>query len=98
MANVTRTFSVEQIEDMGLTWRVDAPVVSTEEWDKLRWATVRRVIFEFESKLWEIFYNEPATEMQEGQEKFDEDPALRGVIVQFSVDLRRDTHRLMDLM
>jgi hypothetical protein len=85
MANVTRTFSVEQIEEMGLTWRVDAPVVSTEEWDKLRWATVRRVIFEYESKLWEIFYNEPATEMQEGQEAFEEDPVTAYQVEPFQV-------------
>jgi hypothetical protein len=85
MADVTRTFSVEQIEDMGLTWRVDAPVVSTEEWDQHRWYTVRRVIFEFESQLWEIFYNDPATELQEGQDKFDEDPVTAYQVEPFQV-------------
>lgn len=87
MANVTREFSVEQlVEEIEVTRKHDGILIH-EEWDKRRWYIVRRVVFEFEGNLWEIFYNEPSTEIQEDQDLFDEDPvtAYQVAPVQVSV-------------
>jgi hypothetical protein len=85
----TRKFSVEQLEELDITWRTDAPVVFTEEWDQRRWYTVRRVVFKFEDQLWEIFYNDPATEMQEGQDRFDHDPVTAHLVEPVEVTVTR---------
>jgi hypothetical protein len=82
---ITRKFSAEQLEELEVTWGSGAPVVSTEEWSQHRWYTVRRVIFKHEEQLWEIFYNDPATEMQEGMDMFDEDPVTAHLMEPFEV-------------
>lgn len=81
----TRTFSAEYLEEEAcVTWGVGSSsplVVLSEPMDKHRWYTVVRVVFKHEDQLWEIFYNDPATEMQEDMDRFDIDP-VRATLVE----------------
>lgn len=72
----TREFEAEFLEEeICVTWGESSEhVVLHEAVDKHRWYTNTRVIFKHEDQLWEIFYMDPASEMQEGQDRFHEDP------------------------
>lgn len=48
--------------------------LAEEPLDKHRWYMVYRYIFEHEGKLYGVFVNMPATEIQEDMDRFDEDP------------------------
>jgi hypothetical protein len=94
----TRTFSVGQLEEeIRVTWGVgpSSPlVVLSEPMDKHRWYTVVRVVFKHEDQLWEIFYNDPATEMQEDMDHFDIEPVMATLVEAFEktvVDYRAVT-------
>lgn len=74
MSYVTRNFAVDFLMDeIEVGWTSDK-VVLREVVGQHRWSVLYRVIFEHENQLWEIEYNEPATEMQEGQDRFWSDP------------------------
>lgn len=70
----TRKFSVETLEeDYGLPYE-DA--LSFERVDKHRWYTVCEVVFRAKDDglYWCVDYLEPASEMQEGQDYWFDDP------------------------
>jgi hypothetical protein len=70
---ITRTFEALFLrEEMGLGTYPSSAIVLDEEFDSRRWYTVRRVVFFHGDAFWEVFYNKPATEMQEGQDMFDD--------------------------
>jgi hypothetical protein len=81
----TREFSVSFLEEEAcVTWGIASPaVVLHEAWDKHRWYTVTRVVFKHEDQLWEIYYNDPATEMQEDMDSFDSDPVEATLVVAY---------------
>lgn len=76
-AKETREFSHDELEELELDYSTDgAPIVECEPWDKRRWYTVMRIIFEHDGALWRIYRMDPATEMQEGQDKWGSDPVV----------------------
>ncbi len=81
MAVIIREFSIEDLEE-----EYDLPygAVSNVEFDKHRWYTVRELVFKADDGyFYEVGYMDPATEMQEGQDRWDYDyktglvPAIR---------------------
>lgn len=71
MAVIIREFSIEDLEE-----EYDLPyeAVSNEEFDKHRWYTVRTLVFKADDgHHYEVGYMDPATEMQEGQDRWDYD-------------------------
>ena len=71
MAVITREFTIEELEE-----EYDLPygAVSDVEFDKHRWYTVRTLVFKADDGFhYEVDYMDPATEMQEGQDRWDYD-------------------------
>lgn len=66
-AVVTRTFTMEEIDEWDLPWGVNHMVQSDEIIDHNRWSVWHELIFEApdDKKLWRLVYEIPATEMQE---------------------------------
>lgn len=65
---VSREFLAEDLEEWGIAdgpSGLDGPVKVDELYDTTRWGITHRVIFSADDSLWEVFYEEPATEMQE---------------------------------
>lgn len=69
MANITREFTVEELEeDYDLPYGGE---ISFERIDKHRWYTVCEVVFQADDGLtYMVDYLDPATEMQEGQDRW----------------------------
>jgi len=65
----TRTFTVAELEALGLPWmtgRPDTVIVHVDQnADERRWADVHHVIFRYEDRLWRVEYFEGSTENQE---------------------------------
>lgn len=84
-----KSFTIDEIEDMGLPrWPVaGVKVVSDETIEHNRWTLTHRLIFRTddmpENTAWCVYYDEPATEMQEGIERWTRNPVeaemVRGV-------------------
>lgn len=67
----TRTFTTEQLDELDIgPWNCVASIPG----DKARWYTWLDLIFEHEGQYWMVAYMEPATEMQDGQEVWYEEP------------------------
>lgn len=83
MANVTRKFSVEELEeDYDLPWGA----VSDEVADKHRWYTIHELVFKADDgHHYEVNYMDPATEMQEGQDRWFDDPMTAVKVVEKEV-------------
>lgn len=65
---VTRTFTMEEIDDWDLPWGLEkGMVVQDEITDHNRWSVWHELIFRApdDGKLWRLSYQKPATEMQE---------------------------------
>lgn len=69
MANITRSFTVEELEeDYDLPY---GDVLFFERVDKHRWYTICEVVFRADDGLtYMVDYMDPATEMQEGQDRW----------------------------
>jgi hypothetical protein len=65
----TRTFTVAELEALGLPWSEGGPdsVIAHIEHnaDERRWAAVHHIIFRSEDRLWRVEYFEGSTENQE---------------------------------
>lgn len=61
---VTRDITRDQFEELGLRWSGSA-VVRDDIVDTTRWGIVHRVVFSLDGDLWQVEFEEPATEMQE---------------------------------
>lgn len=48
--------------------------VAVQDVSRHRWYTKQLVVFERDGRLWGFHYLDPATELQEGQDKFESDP------------------------
>lgn len=60
------TITVDEAEDIFYGDHVAVQAIA-----KHRWYTKRLVVFEREGELWGFYYLDPATEMQEGQDRFE---------------------------
>jgi len=72
MELIYRNFSVEDLEEV-----YDLPygAISNTEGDEHRWYTIRELVFEAEDGThWQVNYMDPASEMQEGQDRWINDP------------------------
>lgn len=70
MANVTRNFTVEELEE-----EYDLPygAVYEDTVDKRRWYSVLELVFlADDGKHYMVDYMDPATEQQEGQDRWDD--------------------------
>lgn len=73
----TRTFTHDELEDLELNWSTGgAPIVQCTPRHKRRWYTVMRIVFEHDGAFWQIDRMDPATEMQEGQDRWESDPVV----------------------
>lgn len=72
MAQITRKFSVEDLEEKyELPWNA----VARETIDKRRWYSVDDVVFRADDGYYYLVqYCDPATEMQDGQDRWWNDP------------------------
>lgn len=72
MAKITKDFSIEELEEeYDLPWNA----ISNTEEDQHRWFTVRELIFKAkDGNYWLVHYMDPASEMQEGQDRWMYDP------------------------
>ena len=71
MANITRKFTVEELEEV---YDLPYDAVYEDTVDKRRWYSVMELVFlADDGKHYMVDYMDPATEMQEGQERWDED-------------------------
>lgn len=69
MAKVIRTFTVEELEE---DYDLPYAAVSNEEDYKARWYTGRTLVFKADDGLhYEVYYMDPATEMQEDQDRWN---------------------------
>jgi hypothetical protein len=62
------TLSTDEAED------VFNDALASQLVSKHRWYTRYLIVFSYQQELRGFYYNEPATEEQEGQEVFDSDP------------------------
>ena len=87
MKNVYRDFTVEDLEE-----KYDLPyeAVSDEEVDKHRWYTTRDLVFKAEDgNFYAVIYMDPATEMQEDQDRWDTNS--HGVVTGIQVEEKEVT-------
>ena len=71
MAHVTRKFTVEELEEV---YDLPYEAIHQDTVDKRRWYSVVELVFlADDEKHYMVDYMDPATEMQEGQERWDED-------------------------
>lgn len=84
MAKIVREFTVEELEEVyDLPWNA----VSNEEDYKARWYTGRIVVFKADDDLhYEVYYMDPATEMQEGQDRWNIDNYERNTVTAYRVE------------
>lgn len=70
MAFVTRKFTVEELEEKyDLPWN---PIYE-ETIDKRRWYSVVELVFKADDGLhYTVYYMDPATEMQDGQDRWED--------------------------
>jgi len=70
MATVTRNFTVEELEE---DYDLPYGAVYEETIDKRRWYSVLELVFKADDdKYYMVDYMDPATEMQEGQDRWDD--------------------------
>jgi hypothetical protein len=74
----TRIFTEDELDEFDIgPWNA----VSFEPVEKHRWYTVHDMIFEHEGKHWLVSYMDPATEMQDGQERYFDPDRIEAVEV-----------------
>lgn len=90
MATTTRTFTVAELEELQLDYLDSgAPIVQCEAYDKRRWYTVMRIVFEHDSALWQIERMDPNSEIQEGQDKWSSDPVVATQVEAYEVPVTK---------
>jgi len=67
---VTRDFTRDEFEELGVLWGGDA-VVRDDIIDNTRWGIVHKVVFRADDVLWEATYEVGATEYQESMDPFE---------------------------
>lgn len=66
MSHLTRTFSVEELEEIGVPFDLaEEEEVSRELVSSERWSEVYRLLFRYEGRVWAVEYEVGATEHQE---------------------------------
>lgn len=66
MPNLTRTFTVAELEAIGVPFDLtDDQVVSRELVGTERWSSVYELLFRLDGRVWSVKYERPATEHQE---------------------------------
>lgn len=88
MAPGTRSFTVDELNELEVTTHGDA-VLLDEEHDKRRWYTYRRVVFKAHGQLWSVCYREPASEIQEDIEPFDDDPVIATLMEPYEITVTK---------
>lgn len=74
----TRLFSRAELDELELPWtHVDAWVVNEG-----RWSVDKAVVFEFEGIFWQVEAAFPATEMQEGQDPWNDQETVAATLVE----------------
>jgi hypothetical protein len=69
---ITHTFTHEELEAMGLPWDASQFI----ELEEHRWGRRVRCVFPWQDGLWAVDWYRPATEAQEGQDEWFEDPVV----------------------
>lgn len=83
----TKYFSQDELEELGIPY--DEVPGSVEILDQRRWYNVKRGVFEIDGKHYAIKWNEPATELQEGQNIWNEDPVLAVEVEEREVTVKK---------
>jgi hypothetical protein len=80
----TRDFTVGDLEEMDLPWtNLGSEVVSEH-----RWYTRKTAVFEHEGAFWQVEYMDPASELQEGQDLWDNGDDEDAVVTATQVEKR----------
>lgn len=88
MTTTTRTFTHEELEELQLDWSSSgAPIVECEAYDKRRWYTIMRIVFEHDGALWQIERMDPNSEIQEGQDTWASDPVTATLVESYEVSV-----------
>jgi hypothetical protein len=84
MSGNKRNFSRELLEEWGLPLKNREIILHDEPWDELRWCIVHRLIFRApdDGKTYEVYWERPATEMQEGLDPWNDEKAVMGTHVE----------------
>lgn len=82
MPRVSKKFDAEfLLKEIDVTYK-HAGVLVHEAVEQRRWSVLYRVVFEHEGQLWEIHYDEPATEMQGDPDRFNGDARVQALLVE----------------
>lgn len=71
---ITKNFDREYLEEIGLPYNA----LFQQDLEERRWGTMVRCVFQHEGKLWAVDWYRPATEMQEGQDDWDDQDPVPG--------------------
>lgn len=75
----TRDFTPDELDEMDVNpWNC----VATWVVDERRWSIDKAVVFEHEGSFWQVIYSDPATEMQEGQDVWDDQSTVTATQVE----------------
>lgn len=89
MPNVTRTFTVAELEEIGVPFDLpDEIEVSRTLVDTERWSSVYELLFRHDGRVWAVDYEVGATEHQE-VELFRYDPVTATAMEQREVTVTR---------
>ncbi|MFF1625603.1 hypothetical protein [Streptomyces sp. NPDC058272] len=83
----TRTFTREQLEEMGVPYEWDAEpgkeaeILHTEQVDSRRWVSIHEVVFRApdDGRVWSVGYQEGLTESQDGTDLWFDDDTVTAV-------------------
>lgn len=87
MGATTRTFTVDELNELDATAHGDA-VVRDELVDTRRWYEIRRAVLRLGGQLWAIEYRDPLTELSE-VEPFDGDTVTATLMESYEVTVTR---------
>jgi hypothetical protein len=91
--SLTRTFTRQELEALGLpTYLPKDRILLDEFFEEHRWSVTNRLVFRSpdDDQVYEIFYETPATEEQEGIDPWDDDPTVDATLVEQRVVFRQD--------
>jgi hypothetical protein len=82
---LTRTFTREELDKLGLPDDLAKERVLLDElWENRDWVNVHRLVFRSpdDDQIYEVYYNSPPTEMQEGTDPWNDDLTVDATIVE----------------
>lgn len=96
MANITRTFTPDQLEEIGVPhdWTATGPAAEClheEQTDTHRWVSIHELVFRApdDGKTYSVTYQQGLTEHQECDRWFDDDQIIATEVEEREVTVKR---------